>query len=183
MSSPANLEFIDWFEMIRLFQDESDRGAAVLMAGFVDNYLALYLQSLVDDKKVSEALFSATGPLSSFSQRITIAYAFDFIGRLNYEDLNIVRRIRNHFAHHPLEASFVKPEVVKLVRKLSTYEHNKGARRPEDADTAVHRNAYAHACSIICTSLLSSQNERRWAKEDAARLAGKRPTSSRTGDA
>ena len=171
MASPEKLRYVQWFEMIRLFETESDRGAAVLMAGFVDNYLGVYLHSLVEDEKVSEALFSPTGPLSSFSQRTTLAYAFNFIDKNSYEDLCLIRRIRNHFAHYPLEATFVTPKVTGLVRKLSVYEYNdKNNRGPKDTDAIVHRLAYAHACACVCGLLLTNQNQRRDAKEAAAQL-------------
>ena len=68
----------DWNDMVGDFHGESDRGAAVLAAGFVDFYLTGYMRSLVSvaDTKFVETLFDAFGPLSSFSQRIAVAYAF-----------------------------------------------------------------------------------------------------------
>ncbi|MGH8510875.1 MAG: hypothetical protein ACREU8_05700 [Gammaproteobacteria bacterium] len=64
------------------------------------------------DPKVADDLFGAMGPLASFRQRIAVAYAFGFLSKEDYDNLNLVRRIRNHFAHHPLEASFDMPASV-----------------------------------------------------------------------
>jgi hypothetical protein len=45
------------------------------------------------------------GPLSSLSQRIAVAYAFSFIPEQQYLDLELIRKARNYFAHHPMDAT------------------------------------------------------------------------------
>lgn len=137
--------------MIDSFHNESDRGAAVLVGGFVENYLGVYLRSLVVDTKVADDLFQAVGPLSSFSQRIAVARAFGFITRTDYDDLNLIRRIRNHFAHHPLEANFSAQPVAQLVTGLS----EQPSAEEIEAKSVGERNksAYLQSSAFVCGRL------------------------------
>lgn len=148
MPSPHDLDLGHWNVMMDSFDLESDRGAAVLAGSFTENYLGIYLRELLVNKKVSKDLFGSMGPLASFSQRISIAYGFGFITEEQYANLNLVRKIRNHFAHHPLEASFESKEIAELVARLSTM---KIAEESEPRDVReMHRRAYMFACGFFC---------------------------------
>ena len=89
------------------------------------------------------------GPLSSFSQRIAIAYAFDFISQDHYQDFELIRRIRNYFAHHPMDATFDTPEVKSLAERLTTIEDAKDVGLLKRA-----RVAYLFGCGWTSGSLL-----------------------------
>jgi DNA-binding MltR family transcriptional regulator len=69
-------------------------------------------------KDFFEKLFDLDRPLSSFSVKIKICYAMDLIGEWVYRDLEIVRKLRNYFAHSVGVARFDSPEVVQLTEKL-----------------------------------------------------------------
>lgn len=104
--------------MVVLFKNESDRGAAVLAGSYVENYLGLYLRSKMIDLSVAERIFSPDGALSTFAQRIYFAQAFGFLSKAQCEDLHVIKKIRNHFSHHPKEASFNEKPVSDWVRDL-----------------------------------------------------------------
>jgi hypothetical protein len=123
MAKPTDLQLTDWNDLVDVYNDESDRGAAILAGSFLENALGLFLRSKARDSKVADQLFGAMGPLSSFSQRIAVAYAFSFIPEWQYRDLELLRKIRNHFAHHPMDATFISPEVMQLTAKLSSIQH------------------------------------------------------------
>lgn len=58
------------------------------------------------EKKLHDDMFSSQSPLSTFSSRIKFAY---YSGKIDIEvrrDLDIIRSIRNDFAHHPESMSF-----------------------------------------------------------------------------
>jgi hypothetical protein len=148
MAKPHNLDLWDWNSMVESFHNESDRGAAVLAGGFVENYLGIYLQSFVVDPKVASDLFQAVGPLSSFSQRIAIARAFGFISKKQYDDLTLIRKIRNHFAHYPLDASFSDLPVTQLATKLS--EINTAIESHPKDEAERNRRAYLISCAMFC---------------------------------
>ena len=141
--------------MVESFRGESDRGAAVLAGSFVENYLATFIESFIEDKKIAKALFDPLGALSNFSQRIAVAYAFGFITKETYDDLTLIRNIRNHFAHHPFDTSFDTPEVAKMVSKLSRFETAKYSK-PEDAKQH-NRTAYLISCAIFCGKHMPTQ--------------------------
>ncbi len=120
MAKPRQLDLVKWNELVGVYHGESDRGAAILAGSFVEHALGLFLRSKTRDPKLADELFGALGPLSSFSQRTAIAYAFRFISKRRYRDLELIRRVRNHFAHHPLDATFAASEVGQLTAQLST---------------------------------------------------------------
>ncbi|UPK45469.1 MltR family transcriptional regulator [Paenibacillus pabuli] len=79
---------------------ESDRGCALLAIAFLDNILKELLRKfLVDDSSVFNNLFAGSGGLSSFSSRIELAYLLGLISPMQRRDLNLLRKIRNDFAH------------------------------------------------------------------------------------
>jgi hypothetical protein len=131
MAKPKHLQLTDWNNLVDVYHDESDRGAAILAGSFLENALGLFLRSKARDPKIADQLFGSVGPLSSFSQRIAVAYAFSFIPEQQYLDLELIRKARNHFAHHPMDATFASPEVVQLASKLSTIDHCPETQYPE----------------------------------------------------
>lgn len=115
---PHELDIGDYSEMVRMFHSESDRGAAVLAGSYIESYLAGFLKAHMINEANTEKLFTQFGPLSSFSQRIEISYAFGLIEKSAYEDLHVIRKIRNYFAHHPKDASFDSSPVRDWVDNL-----------------------------------------------------------------
>ena len=59
--------------MVALFHEESDRGAAVLAAGYVDAVPGDYIECRLEDSSITDELFDSNGPLATFSQRTKIA--------------------------------------------------------------------------------------------------------------
>ena len=139
----------DWNLMVDAFESESDRRVAILAGSFAKHALGTFLTHSVSDKKVAEKLFGPVGPLSSFSQRIAVAYAFGLITRAQYEDFEIIRQIRKHFAHHPLQASFSSPDVQKFLSGLSWYGDPENNGGPHN-----HRTAYLITCGLVSRRLL-----------------------------
>lgn len=176
MAKPHELVLWDWNDMVGAFHNESDRGAAVLVGGFVENYLGLYLQSFVVDAKVGDELFGALGPLSSFSQRIALARAYGYISKTQYEDLTLIRKIRNYFAHHPLEASFASPSVAQLAARLS--EVGTANESEPKSESERNRRAYLFSCAMFCG--IAHQRMERHANE---RANAKAQSASRAKDA
>lgn len=115
---PIHVSLEDYQSMVELFQNESDRGAAVLAGSYIENHLGLYLTSKMVDSSLFERIFSSDGPLSTFSQRINIAQAFGFLSNAQCDDLRLITKIRNHFAHHPKDASFNAKPVSDWVENL-----------------------------------------------------------------
>jgi DNA-binding MltR family transcriptional regulator len=133
---------------------ESDRGAAVLAASLVENALGLFLERHCRQHVGSNAakkLFDSNGPIATFSQRTLVATAFGLIEKADQEQLNLIREIRNHFAHHPLEASFNDAMVLEKTKQLRF--HLASSNIPELQALGSSRMAYLLSCGYLLGKL------------------------------
>ena len=98
---------------------ETDRGCALMTVAFLDEQLQDLLKNyLVRDVKIFTNLFSGVGGLSSFSSRIDLAYLLGLIGPKTKRDLNLLRPIRNEFAHSMEDISFDDPGITNRCSEL-----------------------------------------------------------------
>lgn len=92
-------------ENINLFNHEikstSDRACAIVCAALLDDMLQKILLSFLckDSNTQDNKLFSQNGPLSTFSSKITLSYRLGLISKSEHDNLNLIRKIRNSFAH------------------------------------------------------------------------------------
>jgi DNA-binding MltR family transcriptional regulator len=155
MAKLKELSLEEWNKMVETFHEESDRGAAILAGSFVEHAVGQYLKSRIRDKKVADELFNAMGPLSSFSQRIAIAYAFDLISLVQHKDIEIIRKVRNHFAHHPLDTTFSTNDIKQLCVELSMFNATTQEQNPKPGER--YRIAYLLSCGVLCVQLLATK--------------------------
>jgi hypothetical protein len=113
---PHDVDIGHYNNMVEQFHKETDRAAAVLAGCFLENYLAVFLKAFFVD--YDDAMFDGFGPLSSFAQRSSIAMATGLVDRGILEQLDAIRHIRNHFAHHPFDANFNDAVLAKYFDKL-----------------------------------------------------------------
>jgi len=102
------------------FEKETDRGAVILAASLFDIQLESLLRTyLIAETSSSDQLFEgASGPLSNFSSKIILCYRLGLISKKFARDLNLIRRIRNEFAHNIHGCSFDHSSVVSRVNEL-----------------------------------------------------------------
>lgn len=105
---------------LKEFQDESDRGAALIGAAMLDDKLANTLLSFFKNKKEGKELLQVNSPLGSFNSRIKISYCIGLITDLEYHDLEIIRKVRNEFAHRLTGMSFESPKIKTLCSNLKS---------------------------------------------------------------
>jgi hypothetical protein len=70
------------------------------------------------DEKTLELLTKESCPLSTFYSKIVLAYAMNIIDEPTMENLNIIRRIRNAFAHSRRNISFTTDQVKDEFRAI-----------------------------------------------------------------
>jgi mannitol operon repressor len=88
-------------------------------AAFIDSKLAETLQAyLLTDKLSNDLIYGANAPLGTFSARAQISLALGLIDRVEYDEIHLVRKIRNLFAHEKHGISFKDDRVKKLCSKL-----------------------------------------------------------------
>jgi len=90
--------------------DGPDRGAAIVLGSVVERALVKLLRNHMRDEGISE-LFRYPAPLSDFGSKIQIAYALKLFGVKTRKDLNIIRSLRNQFAHSRMPIEFTTPVV------------------------------------------------------------------------
>lgn len=106
--------------MLDSWRAESDRGAALVAAAFLDDLIEELVRArMVPLKKVQERLLGYPGSLANGSARLDLAYALGWIGPEAYSDLSTLRRIRNHFAHSPRNSSFDEDKTRDLCKNLT----------------------------------------------------------------
>jgi mannitol operon repressor len=127
------------------FNGETDRGAALVGAALVDNRLEELLRAHLADNPVSEDLLTggATAVLGSFSARIKMCYALGLITKLEYEECEIVRKVRNAFAHRLHGLSFADQQVTDWCKNL----------RASPTSELVARKRYINSIMTMCMVL------------------------------
>lgn len=84
---------------------ETDRGCALMAAAYLENRLELLIKAFLIEK-ADDDLFNFNGAFGTFSSKIHVAYALGLIPNNLYKDLDILRRIRNEFAHRAEPTDF-----------------------------------------------------------------------------
>lgn len=130
----VDVDLLKYQQMVKDYHAESDRAAAVLAGSFMEAFTQKFLRStMVADPKVEE-MFHAYGPLSTFSACIDCLYAFGLIDAGIRDDMDMIRKIRNHFAHHPEQTSFNDSPARDYCSRLSTA---KPMKREDGSDHAI----------------------------------------------
>jgi hypothetical protein len=104
------------------FRSESERSAAILAAALLDDQIKSLLEKFLVPDKDQTKMFNTYAPLSTFSGKVEMAYLLGLIPQDIRDDLVIVRKIRNLFAHRVEDVAFDKPPVSDLARNLKTIE-------------------------------------------------------------
>jgi len=113
---------------------ESDRGCVIFCAAMVEAELERLLRlhfRTEDDvvKKVVDPLFCAYAPLSTFSAKIAVCYALGLIPTQTHKALELLRRLRNDFAHAKINVSFQSSGYQsRLTEYLRLVEEGEGER-------------------------------------------------------
>jgi hypothetical protein len=98
---------------------QTDRGAAIIAAAVLDDLLQILITERCVEMGTArhEALFNKPGaPLSTFSSRIEVSYAIGAISNEVRLICQLIREVRNKFAHRIEQITFDHPEVVEMMK-------------------------------------------------------------------
>lgn len=119
-------------EFIDQFKSESDRAAIILATAKIDYSLFQLISCyLIPSTTKKDELLDPdeNGPLSSLSARIGLSYRLGILDAEFARALNLVRKIRNEFAHEVSNARLDSPphrdrirELIKLVSGTDMFE-------------------------------------------------------------
>lgn len=123
-------DFAPFFEGL---ETESERALAIVSFSYIDEKLKLLMQLAMNPKVTGglDSLFENFGPLSTASARIKVAASLYWLSPRTYTDLELLRKIRNAFAHRPFISGFSDKHVSGLVTSLSPVEVVMRAAVPE----------------------------------------------------
>lgn len=106
--------------------EKSDRGAAILLATNLETALQSAIERLlaVSDDARHELFGSENAPIGTFSNKIRIGHALRIFGDETRGNLEIIRRIRNAFAHVKIPITFDTEQVRNACALLALQKLN-----------------------------------------------------------
>ncbi len=116
--------FDDAADVLFSLLKESDAGLVVLSTSYVDScFTDAFKKNLINlTSDAEDVLFGGTGPFATFSAKIRTAHALGWISRSVSNDLHILRRIRNTFAHDPYKTSLDHSDIARQIRNMPSRE-------------------------------------------------------------
>jgi len=98
-------------------QRESDRGCVIFSAALSEEWLETIMRAYCRNdpasvKNTVDPLFHGFAPLSTFAAKIQVCYALGLIPRKMRMELELLRKLRNDFAHEKGAVSFSLPNIV-----------------------------------------------------------------------
>ncbi|MFW1774137.1 transcriptional regulator [Acinetobacter seifertii] len=82
------------------FNKESDRGATLSAAAVLEDRLEEIIKTFLQDCKSSVRLLDGfNAPIGTFSSKILLAHALGLIQDDEFQQIELLRKIRNNFAH------------------------------------------------------------------------------------
>lgn len=138
---------------------ESDRGMALVGVAWIDDKLAQTLLAFFSEGKASHSLVQGgDSPLGTFSSRIKCCRALCLIDDDEYHEIDLLRKIRNEFAHAKQGLSFRS-------QPISSYCTSLKSRAPDSESPLVKvpRFRFKNAVMALAARLL---HRPAWVKED-----------------
>jgi mannitol operon repressor len=109
----------DFFKLLEVAREESDRGSVLIHASMLDDMLAQIVNAYLISDPETEALTDGfNAPIGTFSARILMAFSLGTISKEEYRELNLIRKVRNDFAHS-IEASFADARIAARCYELT----------------------------------------------------------------
>ena len=105
-------------------QEESVRALAVLSFSYIDSCMCELMKRHLNTEIQGgvDSLFDQSGPLNTASTRIKLCAALWWIGKNTCNDLDILRKIRNDFAHRPSLVGLEDTRIEGLLSSMTTRE-------------------------------------------------------------
>jgi hypothetical protein len=108
-AQPTHDHFADFIKETNA--EKNDRGAAILLATNVENALQGALTRMFRTRSNIRKLFGVNSPLGAFSNKIEVGYALGILGQQTKANLDIIRTVRNAFAHAKIPITFETDQV------------------------------------------------------------------------
>ncbi len=159
-------QFQDFFTSLA---GESDRALAIVSFAYIEDQLKMLLCKQFS-RNISggpESLFDAFGPLSTAAASIKLAAALNWLSPTTYRNLDLLRKIRNEFAHTPFLGGFTERVVDGYLSSMEAVEAviSDGYGEPDDdlaeiryaliaPDEWTRRNIFHLRSVLTCQNML-----------------------------
>lgn len=138
-------------------QIASDYEAALLSASLLEYMLmqAITTKFIPLGKDHLDSLFShdGVGPLCTFSAKIKLSYALGILSSETRSQIERIRIVRNHFAHHKDKSSFDDDSVKIECLKFKVHKGVDGYLRKARDSAITPKLRYVQVCCFVCSEL------------------------------
>ena len=119
MGTPVDIEILK--TMAEGFKSSSERGEVLVVASILEDLLRQCIEAhVVAHRDIKQLTNGSTAPVGTFFSRILVSFAIGLIPEDEYTELNLIRKIRNEFAHHT-NATFQSQSVAKRCASLLSW--------------------------------------------------------------
>ena len=113
-------------KFLSALNEESERGAVLISLSMLDDQLRQIIHAfLLDQPRTKPLLEGFNAPLGTLSARALAAVSLGLISEDEYADLDLLRKVRNEFAHN-VHVSFEDQRVRDLCKRLMHAAHDYG---------------------------------------------------------
>jgi hypothetical protein len=160
---------------VQEFQGGSDRVAAIMGAALVENSLMSVIGVALVDNFSDNALFHDQGaPFGTFRARIIAGRALGLFNEQVATELDIVRDIRNQFAHALLSIDFEHEDIAARCGQLTDHflfdDEGTKINLHANADRKVGETRLKFEAACWALSIILIQKERKLLEEKTAKL-------------
>lgn len=121
---------LEYFSVRKELITESNRGCALLATSQLEIALEKLLRKkIVGNKKHKDSLFNLNGSLGTFSSKVQISYSIGLISKIEKDDLNLIRKIRNEFGHSYRIIDFEDEKIKLFCDKIQLYRPSNKTNR------------------------------------------------------
>lgn len=104
---------------------QSDRAAGIVSGSILEEILQRMITAfLMSHPNISKTMFDGVSPLSTFAAKIDLSYHLGLINETEYKDLNLIKKIRNEFAHSIKAISFDTNIIKDRCQELKTLQQS-----------------------------------------------------------
>lgn len=134
----------------------TDRTACIVLSAMVERNLERLVLTRIElgmgmKESLRKKLFDKDGALSTFSGNIKLGRALELYGNRLAKDLDVVRRIRNVFAHTVIPTTFQSEEIRKEIAtlRLAVYDE-----RDVDEKELMHVSLERREFTLTCFAIV-----------------------------
>ena len=110
--------FNDRNKLIKILNKKPALECILVSVSFLDNCLISLLEQNLNQPKIKNDLLA--GPLQGFSNKTKLCFCLSLIDPTAFSDLQIIGKIRNHFAHSHLLLSFDDTKIIQQCNNLKS---------------------------------------------------------------